>query len=127
MRAREDQRKMKTPGLCTCVLLMTALVNETSEAGSIPQLEGIDHWFDRDQDQGQDQGQEEKARSRILTEQAEMAGSTASGVGGNCKPDWMETIRNDIQRLSDRIDMKGATLDHRRARVEKCQIMKSAF
>ena len=109
----EDQRKMKAPPLLSCVILMTVLLSKTPEAGTLPQLEGIDHWFD---------SEEERPRSRRLTDQAEMPGSSRTR---NCNPDWVETIRNDIQRLSDRIDMrgKGATLADRRVRVAKCKIL----
>ena len=122
----EDQRKMKAPPLLSCVILMTVLLSKTPEAGTLPQLEGIDHWFD---------SEEERPRSRRLTDQAEMPGSSRTR---NCNPDWvetirndiqnpdwMQTIRNDIQRLSDRIEMrgKGGNLAHRRVGVAKCHII----
>ena len=106
-------KKMKAAGLSrSCVLLMAILVSKTS-AGTLPQLEGIDHWFDGEEEGG--------SRSLIDQHQAEMSRASSR----DCNPDWMETIRKDIRRLSDRIDMrgKGASLADRRVRVAKCQIL----
>ena len=105
-------KKMKVAGLSrSCVLLMAILVSKTS-AGTLPQLEGIDHWFDGEEEGG--------SRSLIDHQQAEMSRASSR----DCNPDWMETIRKDIRRLSDRIDMrgKGASLADRRVGVPKCQI-----
>ena len=92
--------------------MMTILVVSETSAGILPQLEGIDHWFD---------GEEGGSRSLIDHQEAEMSRASSR----DCNPDWMETIRKDIRRLSDRIDMrgKGATLADRRVRVAKCQIL----
>ena len=105
-------KKMKAAGLSrNCVLLMAILVSKTS-AGTLPQLEGIDHWFD---------GEEEGGSRSLIDQAAEMSRASSR----DCNPDWMETIRKDIRRLSDRIDMrgKGASLADRRVRVAKCQIL----
>ena len=85
----------------SCTLLVTMLVSKSS-AATLPQLEGIDHWFD---------DQEEVNRRRV--DRVKMPGESSRHC--NCsrelgKPpisDWMETIRNDIRRLSDRLDMRG--------------------
>ena len=85
---------MKIPGLLLSrVLLVTILVGKTSTR-TLPQLKGIDHWFDDDQEGG----------SGGLVDQVEVPrGSRGSR---DCNPDWMETIRNDIRRLSDRVDLR---------------------
>ena len=89
--------------------MMTIQLSLTS-AGTLPQLEGIDHWFDGEEEGGS-----------LIDQAAEMSRASSR----DCNPDWMETIRKDIRRLSDRIDMrgKGATLADRRVRVAKCQIL----
>ena len=90
---------------------MAILVVGKTSARTLPQLEGIDHWFDG----------EEGGSRRLIDHQAEMSRASSR----DCNPDWMETIRKDIRRLSDRIDMrgKGASLADRRVRVAKCQIL----
>ena len=94
----------------SCTLLI--LVSKTS-AATLPQLKGIDHWFD-DQD---------GLNGRLIDQEENSTHCNCSGNFG--KPqisDWMETIRNDIRRLSDRLDMRemreGTLSD--KSRVVKC-------
>merc|ERR1712037_129631 len=110
-------KKMKVPGLSrSCVLLMTILVVSETSAGTLPQLEGIDHWFDGEEEGG--------SRSLVDHQQAEMSRASSR----DCNPDWMETIRKDIRRLSDRIDMrgKGASLADRMIKFPEDAIIQEA-
>ena len=107
----EDQNNMNILAMC-CTLLILVLVSKTS-AATLPQLEGIDHWFD----------DQEGLNGRLVDQEENRTLCNCSGKSGNPEiADWMETVRNDIRRLSDRLDMREmrkGTLSGK-SRVVKC-------